>query len=524
MMRFLKGYSTGIGALLAVAGVILYTIAPGRSALCLAVGGVGLLLLAAGIALNRARLIAFLKGKRAKAAGASAGYSLSVVAILILVNFLAGRHSGRLDLTENKAFSLSEQTVKVLESLPRDVSITAFYRELEPTRQKLEDLLAEYRYHSPKLSVKYVDPDKSPGEVKRYGITEYGTIVVESGKQESRVNTADEEALTNAIIKVTKDRELVVYVTSGHGERSLTDKERNGLSLLDAGLDKQHYTRKVLILSQGVPADASVVMIPGPQKPFLAVEKQMITDYLDRGGRLFLMEDPDTDPGLGDFMAPYGVEARKDIVIDRVSQIFGQDPRVPMVPPDGYDETHPITKNFHFQTFFPLASSIEVKNPAPAGVTVTSLAKTSSMSWGEKNAEAELKTGRIRLDQGVDTPGPLTLGVAIEKKLDGAEKNASDTDKKTPPKAETRIILFGNSAFLSNTYFNASGNGDLGLSCIAWLAEQEDLISIRPKSTTPRIVILSPQEVFYYFWTIVALAPLAIAVAGVGIWWRRRKL
>jgi ABC-type uncharacterized transport system involved in gliding motility auxiliary subunit len=523
-MRFLKGYSTGIGALLTVAGIILYTTAPGRGAVCLTVGGIGLLLMAAGLVLNRGRLIAFLKGKRGRAAGASAGYALSVVAVLVLVNFLAGRHSGRLDLTENKAFSLSEQTVKVIESLPREVAITAFYRELEPTRQKLEDLLAEYKYHSARLGVKYVDPDKSPGEVKRYGITEYGTIVVESGKQESRVNTADEEAITNAIIKVTKDRERVVYVTTGHGERSLTDKERNGMSLLDLGLDKQHYTRKTLVLNQGVPADAGVVLIAGPQKPFLGAEKKMIADYLDRGGRLLLMEDPDGDPGLGDVLAPYGVEVRKDIIIDRVSQIFGQDPRVPMVPPDGYDETHPITKNFHLQTFFPLASSIEVKEKLPEGVTVTNLAQTSSMSWGEKNSETELRTGRVRLDKGVDTPGPLTLGVAIARKQGAAAKPASDTEKEPAPKTETRILLFGDSDFLNNTYFNASGNGDLGLSCIAWLAEREDLISIRPKSTTPRVVILSPQEVFYYFWTIVALAPMAITVVGVGIWWRRRKL
>jgi len=118
----------------------------------------------AGLVLNRDRVVAALRGKRARGAGASAGYVLTVLAVIVLANFLSTRHHKRFDLTENKAFSLSEQTIKVVESLPREVAVTAFYREAEPARQKLEDLLAEYRYHSPKLTVRYIDPDTHPGE------------------------------------------------------------------------------------------------------------------------------------------------------------------------------------------------------------------------------------------------------------------------------------------------------------------------------------------------------------------------
>ena len=216
--------------------------------------------------------MALLKGKRARAAGASAGYVLTVLAVLVLANFLAGRHHKRFDLTENQSFSLSEQTVKVLEGLPREVTVTAFFREAEPSKQKLEDLLTEYRYHSPKLTVRFIDPDTHPGDAKRYAITDYGTIILESGKQESRVNAADEESLTNALIKVTKDREKAVYVTTGHGEHSTADSERNGVSLLKAELEKQHYAVKPLVVGQGVPSDATVVVIPGPQKPFMDAE------------------------------------------------------------------------------------------------------------------------------------------------------------------------------------------------------------------------------------------------------------
>jgi gliding motility-associatede transport system auxiliary component len=529
-VRVLKDYAGGAGTLLLVIAIILLSLVPERRTYALSVGGFGLVLLVASLVVNRERALAVLRGRKARAATASAGYVLSVAGVLILVNFLAARHHKRFDLTEGGAFSLSEQTVKVLESLPREVTVTAFYREVEPSRQRLDDLLAEYKYHSPKLTVRYIDPDKSPGEVKRYGVTEYGTIVVESGKQESRVNAADEESLTNALIKVTRDRERIVYVLAGHGEHGLSDTERPGLSLLKDELEKQHYAVKPLGLAQGVPADASVVVVAGPQKPLLPEEVRMIGEYLDKGGRLLYLQDPETDPGLGEVLTRCGVTVRKDVVIDKVSQLFGGDARIPMVPPDGYDEFHPVTKTFRYQTFFPLASSIDLKTALPEGVSATKLAQTSQYSWGETSQD-QFRSGRMRLDEGADAQGPLVIGVAVTRKSGGdakpAEQPSAEGEGKgasKPAAAETRLLVFGDSDFLSNAYFNASGNGDLALSSIAWLSEQEELVSIRPKTSTPRIVVLSPQQVRYYFWSIVAFAPVAISVVGVGIWARRKKL
>lgn len=526
-MRVLRDYGVGVGALMAVLGLILTSVVPERKTYGLSVAGFGVLLLAAGAFLNRARLAAALKGRAARAASASVGYTLTVVAVVILANFLAGRHNRRFDLTENREFSLSEQTLKVLESLPREVSITSFSRETDPGRQKLQDLLSEYAHRSRKLAIKYIDPDKNPGEVRRYNVTELGTIVVESGKQESRINASDEESLTNALIKVTSDRERVVYGTTGHGEHDLNDTGREGLSALKSALEKQNYVVKPLVLNQGVPADASAVLIPGPRKPFLEAEVKMLADYLDRGGRVFLMQDPGADPGFAEILARFGAAVRRDVVIDKVSQLFGGDARIPMVPADGYDRAHPITKNFDFQTIYPLASSIDLKQPAPAGVTATALARTSELSWGEMSEE-EFRSGRIQMDDGVDTRGPITVAAALERKAEpppdaggGAGGDAGGTGKAG---SDSRLLLFGDADFASNNYVNSGGNGDLALNGVAWLVEQGELISIRPKTTTPRIAILSPAQVFYYFWTIVAVAPAAIAMGGVAIWWRRRRL
>ncbi|MBI1951006.1 MAG: GldG family protein [Acidobacteria bacterium] len=526
-MRFLKSAASGLGALVVVVAIILYGLVPGHAKYVLAVGAFGLALLAAGLILNRDRVAAALRGKRARGAGASAGYVLTVLAVIVLVNFLATRHHKRFDLTENKAFSLSEQTVKVVESLPREVTVTAFFREAEPARQKLEDLLAEYRYHSPKLTVRYIDPDTHPGDAKRYAITEYGTIVLESGKQESRVNTPDEESLTNALIKVTKDRERVVYFTTGHGEHDTGAGERDGLSLLKGELEKQHYTVKPLVLSQGIPADAAVLGVAGPQKPFLEAEVRMVEEFLRAGGHLLYLQDPETDSGLRAVLSSYGVTVGNDVVVDKVSRLFGGDYLMPLVPADGYDEFHPITKTFRFQTFFPIASSIEISGSLPEGVTATKLAQTSPLAWAQPS-DGELKTGRLTLKEGAGVKGPITLGAAValttDRKPKTEEEAAAAGDGEAKSTAGARLVVFGDSDFLTNGYLNASGNGDLALNAIAWLAEQEELVSIRPKTSVPRILILSGQQVRYYFWSIVAFAPVTIAVVGVGIWWRRKKL
>jgi len=522
-MRILRDWGIGFGALVAVIGLILQSVAPERRLWTLSITGFGALLFLAGVVLNARSIGAALRGRRARAASASLGYTLTVLAVVVLANFLATRHHKRIDLTENRDFSLSEQTAKVLEGLPREVTLTSFSRDGDPGRQKLQDLLDEYTYRTRKLTVRYVDPDKNPAEVKRYNVTELGTIVIESGKQEQRVNLGDEEAITNALIKVTTDRERIVYSTTGHGEHDFNDTDRGGLSALKSALEKQNYVVKPLQLAAGVPADASAVIIDGPQKPFLEAEVKMISDWVEGGGRLLLMQDPGVDPGFGEMLARFGAAVRKDVVIDKVSQLFGGDARIPMVPADGYDRSHPITKTFDYQTMYPLASSLDIKEPPPPDVTAVKLARTSELSWGEVSEE-EFQSGRIQLDDN-DTRGPITLAAAFERKANTPAEHPAGTDGAPKPSAPgARLVLFGDGDFASNNYFNAGGNGDLALNAIAWLVEQGELMSIRPKSGTPRIAILSAPQVFYYFWTIVAIAPLCIALVGVGIWWRRKRL
>jgi ABC-type uncharacterized transport system involved in gliding motility auxiliary subunit len=214
------------------------------------------------------------------------------------------------------------------------------------------------------------------------------------------------------------------------------------------------------------------------------------------------------------------------VIVDKVSRLFGGDYLLPLVAPDGYDEFHPITKTFRYQTIFPLACSVAIKSSLPEGVTATKLAQTSALSWAQPDS-GELKTGRITLKEGTGTKGPITLAAVATKKLEASKaavEPAKSKEEDSKSAAETRLVVFGDSDFLTNGFFNASGDGDLALNTIAWLSEQEDLVSIRPKTSQPRIVVLSRQQVMYYLLTIVLVAPLAITATGVAIWWRRKKL
>ena len=537
-MRIFRDYGAGTGALLLVLGFILTTMVPERRLLALAIALFGLTLIVSGLILDRKRVALILKGRRGRAAGASAGYILAVTAIVVLVNFIAGRHHARYDMTVDKAFSLSPQTISVLETLPGEVRATAFHREGEPGRGRLEELVEEYRYHSEKLTWRFVDPDKNPGEAARFELRDYGTIVFESGGRESRTTNTDEESLTNALIKVTRDEQIVAYVTSGHGERSLEERERTGLSLLAEALTKQQYQVAPLALTSGVPEDASLLVIAGPERPFLPEQIGMVNDYMNAGGRALVLVDPGTDPGLSGILGDFGLTVKGDIVIDKVSQLFGGDARMPVIDAAGYNPHHDVTRNFNYQTFYPIVSSIEIAATLPEGVSASRLARTSEASWGETSV-SEVESGHITYHEGVDTKGPMVVAAAASRRIqnkaddapaegDGAHDDGEEARGRPPDDRrealEARIVLFGDSDFLTNGYFNTTGNGDLALNAIAWLAEREELVSIRPKPSQPHLVVLTSSQILYYFLTIVVVMPVSIAVAGIAVWIRRRRL
>ena len=447
--------------------------------------------------------------------------ALIILLILIIINALAVNNNWRKDVTAASQFSLAPQTIKVLKNLKRPVKVVSFFRS--NNQRRITDLLEEYDYYSDKFHYEIIDPDKSPEKAKEYKIRAYGTSVIESGANRETIHSTKEEDLTNAIIKVSRDKKKVIYFVKGHGEKDIDtriegSKGGGGMATAKEGLEKLNFEVKSLMLvsEDKVPDDCSVLVIPGPQTPFLQNEIERVRNYIQRGGKMLLMVDPAPAWDGAPLVQGWGVKVDNDVVLDvsGIGQLFGAGPAIPIAATYG---NHPITKSFkNMITAFPFARSIEIEyDKKPSEVTVTKLIETSPRSWGETNLTGEKP---VKFDEGKDIKGPLTLGVVLERdaQTDTAASNISGKKKKS------RIILFGDSDFATNAYFHVQRNGDLFLNMVSWLAQEEDLVSIRPREPEDRRVFLTQAQSRFILIFGVILFPALILVTGIVVYVRRR--
>jgi len=440
-----------------------------------------------------------------------------VLAILVLVNTFFARHHKRFDFTESKTHSLSDQSIKLVQGLKGDITVKCFFREGNAGRPRMEDLLKIYAYHSPRIKYEFIDPDKNPGLIKRYEITQDGTSILEFGDKENRITATAEEDLTNAIIKVTREKKKVIYFLEGHGEKSIEVTEENGESIAKDELSKMGYDVKKLVMAlpDSFPRDCACLVIPGPQKDLLPNELATIQKYLEEGGRAFFLVDPETAPGLIPYLAKFGFKLENDLVFDRPS-IFGGDYLMPLMSEIA---SHEITKNFRYATVYPLARSVDVIDPKPDGVQTSQvLGKTSDYAYAKKDfaLKEKMTLKEIAFDPKKDKRGPIALAALA------ALKAKTGPEGKNLP--EGRLVVFGDSDFVLNRFFNSQGNGNLFLNAVNWLTEEADLISIQPKTSRPRTIQLTPAQGKLIFFFSVIILPLIVLVLGISIWVRRRSL
>src|SRR5947209_4697388 len=144
----------------------------------------------------------WLKTRQTKYTAYVSIYILVILAVLGAVNFLANRYDKSYDATSNKQFSLSDQTVKVVKGLNRDVKVTYFDDQTRFPQAK--DLLDRYGSLSPKLHVDYIDPVKKPQQARAAGFSRDSNIVVDSGIRKEPAKSLTEEEVTGALIRSLK--------------------------------------------------------------------------------------------------------------------------------------------------------------------------------------------------------------------------------------------------------------------------------------------------------------------------------
>ena len=492
-----------LGVALALGGYLRYTFQDEMlltSKILLIAGGI---LIIGALAFGFRGIFAFFGKRSSKLGTNTATLVISVVAILGLLNFLGYRHHKRIDLTTEKLYTLSDQTKKIVGGLKQDVDIIRFAKTPE---QDISDQMREYTSFGSRLHFRDVDPQEKPDLAKQYGVTRFNQVVVTSNGHNEILTDTNEQDITNAILKVTQNTVKTVCFITGHGEKSIASSETDGYSGINDSLKKEGYqTKDINLVSAGsVPQECNVVVDAGPKQSLFPQEADMIEKYLDAGGKALLMIDPEMDPKLEPVLQAWNINLGNNVVVDAsgVGRLFGTGPAVPLVV--DYGES-PITKGFSgSMTFFPLARTVNIADKNKSVPDDVELLKTSPRSFTIPKLTSE-----AQFDP--KTAGPLSLGVAAERKgpADASAKNG-------------RLVVVGDSDFASNQFAGLQRNSDLFLNIIDWLAQDESLISIRPKNPTNRRVTLTETQQRELTWASLLLLPGIVVISGIAIWWKRR--
>jgi ABC-type uncharacterized transport system involved in gliding motility auxiliary subunit len=483
-----------------------------------------------------------MKSARGTRVGTTAVGILLAAAVLLAVNYLAARHWVRGDWTRTKIYSLSETSKKVVKGLTQPVRVTVFMGRGDRLWAPVTELVNRYRALSSKIEVEFVDPRRevlrADALSKEFGLRD-GTVLFRSGEKKKYVEhdkMADfdfasagfggspeikafkgEEAFTAAILEVTENKQTRVYFTAGHGEPSLDSMERGrGFAQVKETLTRDNVNAAAWESAKGdVPPDASVVVVAGPKTALLEPEAAELVKYAAGGGRVLVLADPvlptpgapAADLGLQAFLSTYGLQLDNDIVIDPANA-------VPLVGPETVIAnrfgTHPIVRSLSAEglpVLFPIARSVSKTDKPPAGWTSTMLVETTAEGWGE--------TDLVHLDavqkDAKDKAGPVTIAMAVGP-ADEAKAGAHPT----------RVVVIGNSRFITNDNLRNAGNANLFLNAVHWLAGEEKLVGIAPKTPEQASLSMTQSQVNRLGLFAMFGLPILSIILGVWVWYRRR--
>ena len=477
-------------------------------------------------------IVTFFRRRNARYGAIASISVLVVLGILVAVNYVSAKQNKRWDLTSNRQYTLSEQTVKLLGELKTPVKFVVFETDAEVDRIRVR--MNEYAYQSKQVSVEYIDPDKRPVPAKEYEIQSYGTVVVEHMGRRERVVVAQgqapsEQDMTAALVKVLNPTEKRVYFLAGHGEKDPTNTERGGYSSIIDSLRQDNFQWEKLIIAQtnAIPENATVLVLAGPKTDLLEGEAALVRQYLSaRNGKLLVLLDPPEDfkkpaplPQIEAIVKEWGINATQSVVVD-VSGLT-KIATIPVAAPPYPEQA--ITSRFQLITMFPVARAVVPAMGAPADRTAQSFIQTAQRTWAETNLASLDPPDNLSPDPDKgDITGPVSIAAAVTvpAKADAAEQK-KDGEEQRPP--ETRVAVIGDSDFVANAYLGIEGNRDLFLNTVNWLAQQESLISIRPKEPSDRRLTMTANHVMGVLWMSLVIVPALVIGAGVFTWWRRRE-
>jgi len=434
-------------------------------------------------------------------------HGLFVVLLLVLTALLAyfsRQYRVEIDLTRVHRNTLSAATLDVLKRLDGPVSITAYAMAQdargEHLHRRIEEFVRPYQRAKPDVMLTLVDPREQPKAAADAGVRAPIELVLEYKHRTTRLAEFNEQSVANALMRLARGTERLVLWLDGHGERRLNGRANHDLGEFGRQLEHKGFRLGSLnlVLAQEVPANAALMVIASPQVDLLPIEAEKIRRYLAAGGNLLWLIDPEPLHGLAPIAEMLGLVLTPGMVTDPEAARLNAPSTVAVAAVYG---RHAITDGFNLITVFPQARQIAtIEGDAWRVRPLVEVAPRGCVKTGKPEGKCDPKR---------DIPGPIVIATALERAVGDRQQ---------------RVVVVGNSNFLSNTFLGNGGNRDLGINLVNWLSGDEKLITIQPRSTADSSLNIDQNLLYLIAFSFLFVVPLSFMIAGAAIWWRRRRI
>ncbi|HAI96008.1 MAG: ABC transporter [Cycloclasticus sp.] len=431
-------------------------------------------------------------------------FTVLFVGCLGLLAWLSTQYTHQSDWTANNRNSLSAQSIQLLGKLKQPIEITAYASENDILRQQITELAAKYIQHKTDISLEIINPDTRPDRAREEGITTDGELILRyNGKRES-LQQLNEQALTNALQRLTNSEQQWVVFLSGHGERNPSGHANFDYGIFANELKKKGINSQTINLvdSPSIPINTSLLIIADPKTTLLKGEVSLIKDYLAKGRPLLLLGEPNHSNIIKPLTEWLGIELLPGTVVDATTQLFGiDDPTFALVTEYPH---HLATQHLQAMSLFPGAAGLTINPDGP--YTAHPLLSTLERSWTETSSIE----GHIQFDPHTDEKqGPISIGYALSK---------NDSSGK-----EQRLAVLGDADFISNSFLGNGANLDLGLSLIQWLNHNDTLIEIPAKTALDTTLDINETWSLIFGLGFLFVLPAVFILCGLVIWLKRKK-
>lgn len=472
---------------------------------------IGLTMLLTWAVLNAGRVGDMLRGRAVRAFAETGTMALLLGATAVGVNLIASLYPKQFDLTSDRRYSLSQETLDVLAGLPVEVEAKLF----QPGGRlpEAEDLLKQYAYAQPRFRYEVIDPDRRPDLTERYEVRQNGTLVLEAGGRRQKVTTIDEPSLTNALVELLAGQSVTIGFLEDHGERALADESAGGLAQLAIWLSEANFqTRTVSLVAEGkVPDDVDVLVVAGAQADLFPAEVSAIDAWMRAGGALVALADP-ARQGIRELIAPLGAVLGNDVVIDEMQQLFAGPTLGTQFMVSAHGD-HPWSREFTGRTLWLEACSLGLDR-APKAVSWSPIVRASGASWAERDLKRLFERQEAERG-GDDLAGPVVVGAMFEGWPGAVTAEAGGQ--------RARGFVACDSDWLANRVIGKVHNRDFAVGLFSYLAGQREKIAIKPRTRGMSRIEMTRDEMVNVFYLTVLVGPELLLLAGLTIWWRRRQ-